>query len=605
MKMTDRIALATATLKWDQWVAIGLSAFLLVYAALRAYLVPVVFDEVFTFTRYILTGAFQPFYSRLDANNHLINSTLGHLSFLAFGDGSFSIRLPNLLALLLYQYYLVRFRACFQHKMLWLAFFVGLSTIHYVFDFFALCRGYGLSIAFLTAALFHIWQYATTCNPLAYCVALIMLSLAVWSNLAVMTVVLVLGSFTLFTMLKFERGQYGRMAMLMGALVLIHLFPVVYAIQFSMALKDGGRLFLGTGIPATEAIGSGLSRLMFNLPPMLDFLPYAVVCLYYFLAVALLIKRRINWSTIGFHGAFTLSLIGVFAMHYLLDINFPIRRTAMHLPWLLLGSLFLLFDALPRTLARATGWVVSGSLVFNFLINMNLNHVMDWKYECVPKSFTDLMVQRFQLTGTMPSVSCGEYMADIISYQTRSSPSGIITASGPVYIDGQVDLVVASDGLRWGHLSEYDTLDFYAPTGTALMGRRNPTSKKLLKRAVPAILPSLESAFLFGFDSINSYAGHVLSYEMTMTAQCDRPVTDWTCYAQIWSETECISNTQFDLQPAHYDLQRPTKIRIAREVAIVRSDAVHFRCFIYAGAQNRELKLTDVQVSVFASESKP
>lgn len=86
-------------------VAKGFSILLVIYAALRAWSVPVVYDEVFTFTHYVITGGFQPFYSLLDANNHVVNSGLTHMSFLVFGDSKLALRLPNLLALLIYLFF--------------------------------------------------------------------------------------------------------------------------------------------------------------------------------------------------------------------------------------------------------------------------------------------------------------------------------------------------------------------------------------------------------------------------------------------------------------------------------------------------------------------
>src|SRR6476469_5141313 len=67
---------------------------------LRSYFVPFNHDETATFFFFIQSGKYMPFHSAADANNHVLNSFLGNICFHLFGSSPLSLRLPNLLGLI-------------------------------------------------------------------------------------------------------------------------------------------------------------------------------------------------------------------------------------------------------------------------------------------------------------------------------------------------------------------------------------------------------------------------------------------------------------------------------------------------------------------------
>jgi hypothetical protein len=86
----------------DRHIAIGLTALIGVYIMVRAALVPITYDEAATFFHYVHHGKFLPGDAHWDANNHILNSALTIVSNRFFGDGEFALRLPNVLAGLLF-----------------------------------------------------------------------------------------------------------------------------------------------------------------------------------------------------------------------------------------------------------------------------------------------------------------------------------------------------------------------------------------------------------------------------------------------------------------------------------------------------------------------
>src|SRR4051812_32737320 len=90
-----------------------LSALLLIFVFLRAWLVPFAHDEVATFYFYIQPGSFMPFKSHPDANGHFLTSAMGWVCFKIFGSSPLSLRLPSVAAFVLLCYAVYRFRALF------------------------------------------------------------------------------------------------------------------------------------------------------------------------------------------------------------------------------------------------------------------------------------------------------------------------------------------------------------------------------------------------------------------------------------------------------------------------------------------------------------
>ena len=112
-------------------------------------------DEAISFLRYPQLSVSNLLnHSEAYTNNHLLNSLGMKGSMALFGTSDLSLRLPNLLALLLYLVYTaLLIRRC--HPLVVLAGFPLLFTNVYFMEMFTLARGYGLSYGFLAMAIYH------------------------------------------------------------------------------------------------------------------------------------------------------------------------------------------------------------------------------------------------------------------------------------------------------------------------------------------------------------------------------------------------------------------------------------------------------------------
>jgi hypothetical protein len=120
-----------------------------IYLIFRALYVPLVHDEAATFFHYIVSENFIPPEAHWDANNHILNSALTYLSYSLFGSSELSLRIPNLLTFIIYVVYTFKISKIISNKLLRWVFLISLILAHNFIEFFALTRGYGMSMEFL------------------------------------------------------------------------------------------------------------------------------------------------------------------------------------------------------------------------------------------------------------------------------------------------------------------------------------------------------------------------------------------------------------------------------------------------------------------------
>lgn len=164
--------------KSERWIYAILFAVIWMYLWFRAYSMPFVHDEAVTFYVYIQSDSFLPYVSALDANNHFLNSFLSWLCYKLFGSSWLALRIPSLMAFAVLFVALIRLAGRLQTRWLRIALILSLLATPYFIEFFALCRGYGLSMAFLVLSLSYIpaerdtqpfrhWSRAFACMLLA------------------------------------------------------------------------------------------------------------------------------------------------------------------------------------------------------------------------------------------------------------------------------------------------------------------------------------------------------------------------------------------------------------------------------------------------------
>ncbi len=138
-----------------QWFYVLLYVAVGVYVVLRAYYMSFTHDEALTFT--IVQN--HESYWGTTPNHHLLNTFLMRISYGWFGMKEWVLRLPNVLAYLVFGLYVLKSIRLLSGNILPLAAGIIIFCNPYFLNFFSLARGYGLSTAFVAAAMYYLLTY--------------------------------------------------------------------------------------------------------------------------------------------------------------------------------------------------------------------------------------------------------------------------------------------------------------------------------------------------------------------------------------------------------------------------------------------------------------
>ena len=140
--------------------------FFLTFAVMRALRVPFTYDEAASYIRYIDTSASSDFdttslsvFNFEVATNHFLNTVLARLAYLAAGNAELILRMPSLIGYALYLSFGWMLLNQLANRAIRFAGFLLLNLNPYLLDFFALSRGYGLSIGLLMGALYFLCRF--------------------------------------------------------------------------------------------------------------------------------------------------------------------------------------------------------------------------------------------------------------------------------------------------------------------------------------------------------------------------------------------------------------------------------------------------------------
>jgi len=142
-----------------KYVTATACVFFFCFVALRAARVSFTYDEAAAFIRYIDTSTPSNFNTNLlsifnfeVATNHFLNTALTKVSYVIGGATEFGLRMPNLIGYALYLGFAALILRRVSSPLIALAGLLLLNLNPYVLDFFALSRGYGLSLGLLMGA---------------------------------------------------------------------------------------------------------------------------------------------------------------------------------------------------------------------------------------------------------------------------------------------------------------------------------------------------------------------------------------------------------------------------------------------------------------------
>lgn len=315
-------------------IAITLFLFLFGYLCLRAVYVEPLHDELATFYFYIYHGDYAGQFEVFDANNHLLNSFLGHYIYKVVGDNWFFLRLPNMLAFGLYALGLYKLINRFANKWNKILVFAGILSIPFIFEYFAYSRGYGLSMGFFLCGLAALVTFFENGKQVKLWLVFFFMILAVASNLTFVTMSILLIGYLIVYVLTSKAYR-------LFLPILIFVLTLIPFLLFGLTLKEKGALYYGSLDGIWDVTGESLVEYtlffkgiggMLLILLLLLFIVGYVIQQVLNVKINVLIKEPIVVVSTLLIG----SLLAIYLLAMIMHVNYPSDRTAMYLVPLIL-----------------------------------------------------------------------------------------------------------------------------------------------------------------------------------------------------------------------------------------------------------------------------
>lgn len=375
-----------------------LSVLLWCYLILRAIYNPLVFDEATSFFAYIQSGNFWPGKAYWSANNHFLNSALSHLSYSLFGTQEWALRLPNLLAFPFAAWYGFRLMRNLENAFLaWTALVLFFSS-HYLFEFFAYSRGYGLMLTSILASLFYLGELKKQFKNATYWAFILAISLGLLSNISWLPLATYLLIGGLFLLWQSSAKKW--------ILSIISLLPIIYAVSMSFALREHGQLYYGGQNGFIQDSLSSLTMSMLGEGYSIDILLAAGVLFSLSLALKFRKPKSLNLqgSALFLSLGFLLCTFFYPLGNLLLGLNFPFDRALIY--WFAFGliAFIALLNSLEKEGLRGSRFFMVWAVVFPLSLFSKLSlqeaSFYGWAKEQIPQEFYHhLEAQEIQSVG--------------------------------------------------------------------------------------------------------------------------------------------------------------------------------------------------------------
>ena len=352
------------------------------YLFFKASLQGISNDEAFTFFYYIHKNTFFPGDATWDANNHILNSFFSIQFYKLFGKDLIFLRLTNVLSFLLYAYYVYKSSHFFKTNWSKVALQVGLLTPVFLLDMFSVSRGYGMSIAFLWAAIYHFVNYFKSKSNKDNLGFWIFIGLAVWSNLSLInSYLIIIGAFTVYLIIKFK--EIGKLQKVLFIFPGLSVF--IAAAIYSNTLKEKGLLYYGNQEGFVETTLATLAEFQFGFNNQILAFSWLVLMLVLIIMIFSTIKKVRNLQELYTFkyiiGLFLfLNIVGIILLNVILEVNFPEDRTAIYLIPLFIAAFVLVIEEWSFKIKQLR-WLHLLTLIipFGLIQNASLKGTNLWK----------------------------------------------------------------------------------------------------------------------------------------------------------------------------------------------------------------------------------
>lgn len=379
----------------EEKISLALLPLFLLPIAYKAATAGLTHDEAYSFIHYVNRPLreilwFAPHYT---ANNHVLN-TIGIKFFTSFlGSAEWVIRLPNLLAGI---FFYLGVRRWFLHFNSGFLMAIPLLVVPYLWDFFALARGYGLALAAWVWLILLVQYNWEKLRPGFEWKFPLLSLLVLWANFSFLPAVLITTGFTGITVFwRMNHVQRIRIIILQTLVFLLILHPL-------LVLSSGEQLYYGSAGNLWRATFVSLATASYSAGDIPgEYWNWFLM----FLAIIGLVAGVVKALARGYLRSAPLlpilllagTVAVVYLLHLLFDTPYPYTRTAVYF-WPLL--------ALPlASFSGRSKWVPVLPLLFGFgyMAYQSYHPVNygEWSYDAHTREAYSLYLQERQVGETL------------------------------------------------------------------------------------------------------------------------------------------------------------------------------------------------------------
>ncbi len=479
MKITDKLN----TIFKFYFIVITIVSLTLV--VVRSVLVPLSHDEAATFFFFIQSGNYMPFYSQVDANNHVLNSFLGNVCFHVFGSSPLALRLPNILGfiMLIYATFSISKHLTKTGTKIFLT-TAFLCSFHWL-TFFSICRGYGLSMAMLVLGISYMLNYINDTSYKKYFyVSLFVFQLAISSNLILIIIVLLLSG--IMFLVQLVNKQFLKPLTIVSWL--IHLALIMYWLKFSFFLQDNGALYYGEGESYWNTTFVTLVKLLVGFSSaklkwclVIVFLITIILCVFYNYKNALNLLKQLQKPSKSLVFLIVLGILSLafYVMHKVLGVNFPEDRTGLFFYVFFVLLVAFTFDEIPVKWNAVVLITTSLLFIIHFLYYFNVRKHSLYTYETIPQYFYDRLVKEQKQSEERITIGGHRVRELFYGYQNYRN-NGFLNPADPVELmQMNCDYYLGTKVEEKYYSKYYNEIETEPYWGFVLLKRKQPIIKKV------------------------------------------------------------------------------------------------------------------------------
>lgn len=369
------------------WVSCSI---ILAIVILRCILVPFSHDEVATFNFYIQPGEFLPFLSHPDANGHFLMSATSWVCFKLVGSSPLALRIPCIMAFVLLCYGVFKMNKLFSGLTSKIIFSSAFILSFNFISFYSLCRGYGLSMAFLVLALYYFFVYKRYGAFTHFLKFVLISQLALSANLTLVFVLLIATVFLMFIQWQNKTlFQFKNIVLLLG-----HFLLIGFWVKYAFFLKESGALYYGGGESYWKVTFETLIETVFFKS---DWINYGLVAVFMIMLVYWVYRWFKEGLQFMLHNSFSIAfftfcslVITFYLLKKMVGVNYPEDRTGLFFYVFFVSSFCFMINEFVSKL-QLVALCVPLFFIVHFVSHVNLR-VHPWRvYETMPAEFFSIL----------------------------------------------------------------------------------------------------------------------------------------------------------------------------------------------------------------------